>query len=149
MTDGNRHDLGVLMERVCAIVAARLTASVSQVMLSYAAAGSVRRSRVVGYDQDGAVVPSAPLSASEEQLITVLRESAYEPGRGTWWSMRLEVRSDGNFTARFNFDNRPDFGADRIDPRDFADDDARFPRAGAHRPAWYEAEIARANAGDP
>lgn len=149
MTDGKRHDSAQLMERVCAAVADRFTASVVHIRLSYAAAGTARRSRLMGFGEDGIAVRCAPLTASEEQLLTALRASAYEPGRGTWWSMRLELRSDGNFTARFNFDNRPDFGIDLVESQDYADDDLRFPRDAGHRPAWYESEIARACRKDP
>ncbi|CAL9443063.1 hypothetical protein SUDANB121_02301 [Nocardiopsis dassonvillei] len=66
-----------------------------------------------------------------------LRSGMYKQGRGTWFSVRLELWSSGKYKCRFNYAEKPAFGF-APDVRDYEQDLKIFPRDEENIPGWMK-----------
>ena len=78
-------------------------------------------------------------------LVRSLREVMYRPDSGTWFSMEMTVTSTGAMTARFNYDNEPEWDVP-VDPVSYVNDAKKFPRDEAHQPVWLQQRLAEGQA---
>ncbi|MFE9242870.1 hypothetical protein [Nocardiopsis sp. NPDC006938] len=64
-----------------------------------------------------------------------LRSGAYREGQGTWFTWRLEIRSEGEFASFFDYESQPPFtfapGAE-----DYVDEANLYPRSDEFTPDW-------------
>jgi hypothetical protein len=78
-----------------------------------------------------------------------LRELMYEPGRGTWFSVRLTLRAGTepgySFDYDFNYDEDPKWSPP-LAPTAFCRDLEAFPREDEHIPAWLREVLAEGEA---
>jgi len=86
--------------------------------------------------QDGEIKISS--SPHADSLAWQLREVMYEEGRGTWYTIEMEISSDGEVTTRFNYEDRPKFQPVPPSALSFIEDHNRFPRDPEYRPAWLQ-----------
>lgn len=84
--------------------------------------------------QDGET--KIPSSSQADSLAWQLREVMYEEGRGTWYTIEMEISRDGEVTTRFNYEDKPEFAPVPPSPLSFVEDHNHFPRDLEHRPAW-------------
>ncbi len=68
-------------------------------------------------------------------IVAELRSGMYEPGRGTWFSARFQVRAGEPPEAGFNYDQDPAWWPP-VPPEQFARDLRAFPRTDEHIPDW-------------
>ncbi|GAA4264467.1 hypothetical protein [Frondihabitans peucedani] len=89
-----------------------------------------------------------------------LRSSMYEADKGTWFSARLTLKSDGSFAFEFNYDRRPyvgnpatTFEPSRFGPRPLDEewlvDLERYPRSPEFMPTWLSEIVVAASAPRP
>lgn len=83
---------------------------------------------------NGTVVPLAP-PADTVELFAQLRDSMYEPDRGTWISALYRLQRPSSYSVDFNGDYEPAWHT-APPPGVFADELRRYPRAGINIPAW-------------
>ncbi|PRX46538.1 hypothetical protein B0I33_107115 [Prauserella shujinwangii] len=94
---------------------------------------------------DGGTPPVDPPPGIKPDLMD-LRHRMYEPGRGTWLSLRLVIDPPGSYVVDFNFDLDPRWDPpvpDVVFQRDFE----AYPRDPAHVPGWLRERLA-GGAGD-
>ncbi|PDP86779.1 hypothetical protein CQJ94_15930 [Glycomyces fuscus] len=75
-------------------------------------------------------------------LVRTLREGMYRPDRGTWFGLRYTVDRDGG-RLEADHDSEPAFDMAPLD-FDYALDQAYYPRAREHVPAWLAERLAAA-----
>ncbi len=78
----------------------------------------------------------------DDDLVDRMREAMYRPGSGTWFSVEMTVTAEGDMSAKFDYDNEPDFGLGGVDPVAYVNDAKKFPRDEAHQPAWLKQRMA-------
>jgi len=90
---------------------------------------------VVGMDGNSTCVRFRMSSALPEALRRVM----FVEGRGSWFSMRLTVRSGGSVEASFDYESRPEFDSKMlgVTPYWVGREQRDFPRDKAHQPPWY------------
>ncbi|MFD4457437.1 hypothetical protein [Nocardia sp. NPDC058480] len=87
-------------------------------------------------DADGAVDISQSIAMpSQSDRIQKLRTGMYEPDKGTWYTMVLVVENSGEYHARYEYNDEPEFRFP-TSPHAFAADLEYFPRDTAHTPGW-------------
>lgn len=69
-----------------------------------------------------------------------LRQALYEPGKGTWLSMRLILDPPGSFVVHYNFDFDPLWDPP-VPPVVYQRDLEAFPRDEERIPAWYRKRL--------
>ncbi|MET0236599.1 MAG: hypothetical protein ABW224_18265, partial [Kibdelosporangium sp.] len=89
---------------------------------------------------DGAALTGNPPMELKPDLAE-LRKEMYQPGRGTWFSMRLVLDPPDAYTVHFNFDLDPGWEPP-VPPEVFRRDLQAFPRDDAHVPDWLRAQLA-------
>lgn len=106
----------------------------------------VVRATVLMYDfeakarlANGAVAP-IELSSDFVQGCQELRQEMYEPGRGTWFSMRVALDSQLGRQVDFNFDLDPLWEVPP-EPASYTRDVETFPRDEEHMPDWLRAAV--------
>lgn len=72
--------------------------------------------------------------------LRTLREGMYLEGRGTWYTVYLEISRSGRYTVRYSYDGEPSFTEPRTD-LSHALDHAYFPRADEHIPDWQRVKL--------
>ncbi|MFF2552663.1 hypothetical protein ACFVUS_16775 [Nocardia sp. NPDC058058] len=76
---------------------------------------------------------SAPLLIME--LFAELRSATYQPGKGTWFTVRCSIDRSHAWTMDFDYEGEPAFNP-QLTPDAFALDLEYFPRDTAHTPQW-------------
>lgn len=69
-----------------------------------------------------------------------LREEMYEPGRGTWFSLRIVLDAQQGSQVEVNFDDDPQWSVPPH-PTSYLRDVEVFPRDEEHTPAWLRALV--------
>lgn len=106
----------------------------SAIELTVVCAGPETRSRLGVRMPDGRVVKAArPVPREVTRLLRELREQAYRPGIGTWFTAHVTVESAGRIGIDFDYDNPPPLDPA---PNSWADELERFPRLPEYLPAW-------------
>lgn len=72
--------------------------------------------------------------------LRTLREGMYLEGRGTWYTIHLEIDRSGRYTVRYSYDGEPHFTEPRTD-LSHALDHAHFPRTEEHVPGWLRVKL--------
>jgi len=72
--------------------------------------------------------------------LTTLREGMYLEGRGTWYTLHLEICHSGTYAVRYDYDGEPHFTQPRTD-LSHALDHAHFPRTDEHVPDWLRLKL--------
>lgn len=67
-----------------------------------------------------------------------LKRGMYDPRVGTWFEMKLEMRSGEPFEVTFDYDNEP---RGVFLPEHWAKELARFPRESSHIPDWLQKQL--------
>ncbi|WP_415855457.1 hypothetical protein [Sinomonas sp. G460-2] len=80
------------------------------------------------------------------EAVEELRAACYRDGTGTWFSARITVTNTESATARYNYDEEPDFGLGGIDPIAYVTDQGKFPRGEEHQPEWLKQRLAEGQA---
>lgn len=75
-----------------------------------------------------------------------LRENMYQVDKGTWFFMRMSIKSDGKFNLSFDYDNKPNFLIPLSD-QDYIRDYQKFPRKADIVPEWLFQILKRNNVG--
>ncbi len=76
-------------------------------------------------------------------LVLQIRQAFYEPGEGTWFSMRFKVDAPSQLLTTFNPNWDPEWRSE-IPPETWARDLEAFPRDPEHVPAWLREKLATA-----
>jgi hypothetical protein len=87
--------------------------------------------------EDGSSPPAGQPPDIKAELLT-LRHGMYQPGRGTWLSLRLILDPPGSYVVHYNFDYDPLWDPP-VPPVVYQRDLEAFPRDAEHLPAWYPA----------
>ncbi|MCP2261551.1 hypothetical protein LX15_005277 [Streptoalloteichus tenebrarius] len=94
---------------------------------------------------------TTPAFAPPPQVVsaaTDLRQLMYQPGLGTWFSMRYTMDPPSQFHVSFNFEHDPLWDPP-VPPAVFAQDLEAFPRDDEHVPGWLRARLAGAREAAP
>lgn len=100
-------------------------------------AGSMTETALDIHQPDGTVDTSGALDRDGRAACHDLRESMFQPGKGTWFNATLTLDRAGKFNAEFDYDNPP-FDGD-ADPDLLLEDQRLFPRDPEHLPDWHPA----------
>lgn len=88
---------------------------------------------------DGTPLTGNPPTELKPDLIE-LRKEMYQPGRGTWFSMRLVIDPPDAYVVDFNFDLDPGWDPP-VPPMVYQRDLQAFPRTDEHIPDWLRAQL--------
>jgi hypothetical protein len=96
----------------------------------------------IAHRRDGSSVAIDPPDDAWE-LLSDLRESMYQPGKGTWYKAKFAITRPGNYDVDFDYDNEPEFD---IPPaaQSYHFDLERFPRDDTNIPSWLRAKLTEA-----
>ena len=111
-----------------------------EIHLSYSAVGDAATMSCTVVRVDGSTSTINPPYRAT-RLLPDLRAGMFEPGKGTWFSMRCVVERSGQHHASFDYIGEPEFDFTLVDSS-YAIDLASFPRAEAHIPAWLKKKLA-------
>jgi hypothetical protein len=111
-----------------------------EIHLSYSAVGDAATMSCTVVRVDGTVSAINPPYRAT-RLLPDLRAGMFEPGRGTWYSMRCVVEQGGQHRVSFDYTGEPEFDFALVDSN-YAVDIARFPRDEAHMPPWLKEKLA-------
>lgn len=114
------------LRQFCGLVAARFGRDTVRLELRCSIVGDACRLRF-GFDPENVPLYQQPADDALVESVYRLREAAYRSREGAWWSAHVVVAPDGTYTARFNYQQTPDFGSDAVRSTDFATDQRRFP----------------------
>jgi hypothetical protein len=134
--------------KVGTILYGMLFSTDERITLRVSATSSVRIVGILAYNPEGKHALSDghanSVSATPElrDALTLLRAAYYHEDKGTWFSVEFEVSAEGAMTARFNYDNEPDWGDEGIDPAAYVEDLRAFPRSEDNQPAWLKLKLA-------
>lgn len=95
--------------------------------------------RSIAVTADSSEVPFHP-SVELLELFHPLRNSMYEPGRGTWLTAIYEFDRDGEPSFTFDYDSQPPAEMN-LSAEDYANDFEYFPRDTAHIPDWLAEQL--------
>lgn len=84
-------------------------------------------------------VPEASIELSD--AMDRLRAASYREGAGTWFSARIVVTAEGGATAKYNYDEEPEWDSP-LDPIAYVTDQAKFPRDVENQPEWLKQKLA-------
>ncbi|MFE3956882.1 hypothetical protein ACFXPS_22170 [Nocardia sp. NPDC059091] len=73
-----------------------------------------------------------------------LRSEMYEPGRGTWFSLRYTVDPPMEYRVLFNYDDDPNWWPP-LPAKAWASDLQTYPRNPEYVPGWLTAKLAEWN----
>ncbi|WP_280266758.1 hypothetical protein [Nocardia wallacei] len=101
--------------------------------------GTTAQSELTVVESDGATravrVPFSVVGALRE-----LRATMYEPGRGTWFSLRYTIDPPMEYRVLFNYDDDPQWWPE-IAAEEWAKDLRAYPRDSEHVPDWLRAKL--------
>lgn len=77
---------------------------------------------------------------SSVRLMQKIKENIYHqnPKEGTWFSYKIVITADKNFSINYNFDEFKLFDGQKIDKEDFIDEFSKYPRAKQFVPVWWQ-----------
>lgn len=86
--------------------------------------------------------PDTPPVERAHRKFVQLRQKMYAlaPEKGAWYSARMEINADGDFTMDYNYDEKPNFEI-QPDPVEYRIDLEKFPREKSSVPNWLTAII--------
>ncbi|KQB99547.1 hypothetical protein [Pedobacter sp. Hv1] len=86
--------------------------------------------------------PGTPPLERVHRKFVKLRQKMYAlaPEKGAWYSVRMEINADGDFTLNYNYDERPDFEIEP-DQVEYRIDLEKFPREKSLVPSWLTAIV--------
>lgn len=125
------QELDELRQRLCALVAERLTGEIGA--WDHVRVGERYESRGYGLAFD---------AAGEQESVAVaarMQEAMYEPVRGTWVRIRVTVGAHARPNVQFDYDERP--AGTVFDDEAFAEELARHPRDLPRIPDWWQAAV--------
>ena len=89
--------------------------------------------------RNGAVTTAeAPDGAFD--IIVQLRKLMYRPGYGTWFSLVMNIESQGHLETLYTFDDEAGWSF-RIADESYREDQEWFPRSPEHIPAWLAPKL--------
>lgn len=88
---------------------------------------------------DGTVNP-VEMPMEIRRAFVDMRELLYEPGLGTWFSVRFVMDPPDYYRVSFNFDVDPVWDPP-VAPEVYAKDLEAFPRSEENTPAWLRAKL--------
>ncbi|GAA0249258.1 hypothetical protein GCM10010492_56570 [Saccharothrix mutabilis subsp. mutabilis] len=94
----------------------------------------------------GGQAVAVDLPPTVEPALRELRDLMYEPGAGTWFSLRYTVDPPQEYRVLFNFDRDPRWSPD-LPVEAWANDQATYPRAPEHVPEWLRARLSDTSEG--
>lgn len=104
--------------------------------LTVVCAGPETRSRLGVRMPDGRVVKAGrPVPREVTRLLRELRQHAYRPEVGTWFTAHVTVEAAGRIGIDFDYDSPPPL---EPAPNSWAAELSRFPRSPEHTPAWLQ-----------
>ena len=124
---------------IARILHAMLNPETPSVELRVNALGQVIRSRTFASTAEGIHPVDAPDGLGPH--LSRLRMAMYQPGNGTWFSMRMTVELPARVTADFEYEDEPDFGDAPLPESSLTDELARYPRDPEHVPDWLRGRI--------
>ena len=96
--------------------------------------------------KDGSAAPLKGAAKDTPEAVLELRRLTYRPERGAWYTMTAMLDAQGKFTARFNWDQEPDWQQQAPSPVEYAADLEAFPREGT-LPDWLAERVDEAGSG--
>lgn len=87
------------------------------------------------HQPDNTIDQSGALDSDGREAVHDLRESMFQPGKGTWFNATLTLDQSGKFNAEFDYDNPPFDGV--ADAELLVEDQQLFPRDPANLPDWH------------
>ncbi|WP_370968604.1 hypothetical protein [Amycolatopsis sp. cg9] len=127
-------DPNALLKNVADYLKFTLPAGWDYVQLQYRAVGDHEESGAVVHSITGTVYPWTP----PEQVLDLLRRhraASLSDGRGTWVSLKYEMRFPDSVKAQFNATEDPGF-RERPPAAAFAEELRRYPRSERRTPDW-------------
>lgn len=126
----------------------------ARVELRAAVAGEAYQLRIAAVMDDGSTHVPEPAALDPEALKRIgealleLRRvmSAYRPGSGTWFSMRLCLDSPEDYSAAYNFHHEPEWNPP-LSEQVWLQDFETFPRDPFHLPDWLRGYLEKAQPG--
>jgi hypothetical protein len=92
--------------------------------------------------------PSIAIPREAVDALIELRELMYEPGEGTWFSVRCLIDAPGRQRISYNMDWNPGWESS-IKPASWMRDLEVFPRDPAHLPEWLRDQLGQAPPPEP
>ncbi|WP_415855459.1 hypothetical protein [Sinomonas sp. G460-2] len=102
---------------------------------------AVKSGSAVAHFPDGSTKGVKLGRTLDTAVLDRLREVMYRDGSGTWFSIAVTVTADRGMSAKFNYDDEPDF-RQTLDPVAYVNDAKKFPRDEAHQPEWLKQRLA-------
>ncbi|UGT58282.1 immunity protein YezG family protein [Nocardia asteroides] len=102
------------------------------------------------YDLMIATVDSEPtrheISQEVYEKVETLRRVMYQPDKGAWFSMVLEITADGEYSTSFDYDGPPKTEQYKPEwtPQTYALDLQEFPRSRTNIPQWLQDKLSAA-----
>ena len=116
-----------------------------EIHLRYASIVDASTMECVVVRVDGTVVRINP-SYKVIRLLPELRSGMYQPGQGTWFTMRFMVEQTGRHQVEFDYDTEPAFDF-TLQPGSYARDLHQFPRDAMFMPIWLREKLTTAGSG--
>lgn len=69
-----------------------------------------------------------------------LRDAAYKPGSGTWFSIKMVVTATGSATTEYNYDDEPQWDFP-VDSAAYVRDQEKYPRDANMMPRWLKQKL--------
>ncbi|WP_084519715.1 hypothetical protein [Nocardia mexicana] len=104
--------------------------------------GTMAQSELTVVERDGAT-RAVPVPFSVVGALRELRAEMYEPGRGTWFSLRYTIDPPMEYRVLFDYDDDPQWWPE-IAPEEWATDLRAYPRNPEHIPDWLRAKLPEA-----
>ncbi|EIE98497.1 hypothetical protein [Saccharomonospora glauca] len=144
--DQPTHEVEDLKKAISDAFAAHLPPEWAELQVTFRASSTVCQLELGGSTSSGKqllISPPQELSG----LLRQLRAAMYEPGVGTWFSLRLTLRPGSDADFEFNFTEDPKWSPP-VPPTVFALDHEAFPRDVDHVPSWLAERLEEAAASD-
>lgn len=141
-----------LFNRVGALLRELLTPGDDRIELTLLATNSVSGPKLLAFNENGKYEKPggrANTVRGNWQLwdaLEALRAAHYREGTGTWFSAQIVVTKDGGATAKYNYDDEPDWGEAPVDSLAYVDDQEVFPRREEKQPEWLKLKLAEGRA---
>lgn len=142
MPDNRMTERDEMLRNLARLLPAAVLDSWEEIHLSYAAVVDAATVSCTVIRVDGTTTKVNPPYRAV-RLLPDLRAGMFEPGQGTWFSMRYVVEQSGKYHTSFDYDGEPEFDFSLADAS-YAADLARFPRDEAHLPGWLKEKLAAA-----
>jgi hypothetical protein len=128
-----------LLRTLAQLLPAAVLDSWEEIHLSYTAVGDAASISCTVLRPDGTTSTINPPYRAT-RLLPDLRTGMFQPGKGTWFTLRYIVEHSGEYRVSFDYDSEPEFDATVADTN-YARDLARFPRDPAYLPAWLTEKL--------